>query len=80
LIKYDITKQIYKRGVQPDSTAAAQSKNFGMNTVMTHRAFGKNAEEALGAVRDEAARLELLLSRFIPVSYTHLTLPTTPYV
>lgn len=68
MLKHDVTKQIYKRGVQPDSTAASQSKNFGMNTVMTHRAFGRNAEEALGAVRDEAARLEALLSRFIPVS------------
>ncbi|KUO74414.1 MAG: thiamine biosynthesis protein ApbE [Clostridia bacterium BRH_c25] len=39
-----------------------------MSTVMTHRAFGKHAEESLRAVRDEAVRLEELLSRFIPVS------------
>ncbi|HYF81749.1 MAG TPA: FAD:protein FMN transferase [Clostridia bacterium] len=51
-----------------NSTVVAESKNFGMSTVMTHRAFGKHAEEALRAVRDEAVRLEELLSRFIPVS------------
>lgn len=44
---------------------AAQLQNFGMSTAMTHGAFGKHAEEALGAVRDEAVRLEELLSRFI---------------
>jgi len=51
-----------------DSTVVAQSINYGMSTVMTHRAFGKHAEESLRAVRDEAVRLEELLSRFIPVS------------
>lgn len=48
-----------------DSTAVAESKNFGMSTVMTHKAFGKHAGESLGAVRDEAVRLEGLLSCFI---------------
>ncbi len=51
-----------------DRVIAAQSKNFGMSTVMTHKAFGKHAEEALRAVRGEAVRLEELLSRFIPTS------------
>lgn len=46
----------------------AQSMNLGMSTVMTHRAFGKHAEESLIVVRDEAVRLEKLLSRFIPGS------------
>lgn len=46
----------------------AESKNLGMSTVMTHRAFGKDAEESLKAVQDEAVRLEELLSRFIPGS------------
>jgi thiamine biosynthesis lipoprotein len=39
-----------------------------MSTVFTHRAFGPRAEEALQAVREEAARLEKLLSRFIAES------------
>ena len=51
-----------------DRAVVAESKNLGMSTVMTHRAFGKRAEEAISAVHDEAARLEELLSRFIPVS------------
>ena len=51
-----------------NSTAVAQSMNHGMSTVMTHKAFGKHAEESLKAVRNEAVRLEELLSRFIPGS------------
>jgi FAD:protein FMN transferase len=51
-----------------NSTAVAQSMNHGMSTVITHRAFGKLAEESLRVVRDEAVRLEELLSRFIPGS------------
>lgn len=51
-----------------DRAAVAQSMNHGMSTVMTHKAFGKHAEESLRAVRDEAVRLEELLSRFIPGS------------
>lgn len=45
-----------------------ETAHLGMNTVMTHRAFGKFAEKALQAVRGEAARLEKLLSRFVPGS------------
>ncbi len=45
-----------------------QKEYTGMNTVMTHRAFGKHAGIALGAVSNEARRLEGLLSRFIPRS------------
>ena len=30
--------------------------------------------------KDEVTKLELQLEQEIPVSYTHLTLPTTPYV
>jgi thiamine biosynthesis lipoprotein len=47
---------------------ASESVNHGMSTVMTHRAYGRYAEKALKAVRDEAVRLEELLSRFIPGS------------
>jgi thiamine biosynthesis lipoprotein len=39
-----------------------------MGTVMTHRAFGKHAEACLQAVCGEVARLERLLSRFLPGS------------
>lgn len=48
--------------------AVSQSVNYGMNTVMTHKAYGKHAEASLKAVRSEAARLERLLSRFLPES------------
>lgn len=51
-----------------NSTAVAESMNHGMSTVMTHKAFGKHAEESLRAVRNEAVRLEKLLSRFRPGS------------
>lgn len=49
-------------------TATAQSMNFGMGTEMTHKVFGKHAEEALRAVESEAVRLEKILSRFMPGS------------
>jgi FAD:protein FMN transferase len=51
-----------------DSAAVAQSMDYGMSTVMTHRAFGKHAEESLRAVHSEAVRLEELLSRYLPGS------------
>ena len=54
--------------MQMETAEMAESMNFGMSTVMTHRAFGRHAEEALRAVREEAVRLEELLSRFIPAS------------
>jgi thiamine biosynthesis lipoprotein len=60
--------EVRKGGIQVNSTAVAQSMNHGMSTVMTHKAFGKHAEESLRAVRDEAVRLEELLSCFIPGS------------
>ena len=50
------------------NAVVAQSTNFGMGTVMTHRVFGKHAEEALRVVEDEALRLEKILSRFLPGS------------
>ncbi|MDF2524418.1 MAG: thiamine biosynthesis protein ApbE [Clostridiales bacterium] len=46
----------------------AQSINLGMGTVITHRAFGKHAEESLKAVGEEALRIEKMLSCFIPES------------
>ncbi|MHB8072026.1 MAG: FAD:protein FMN transferase [Candidatus Cryosericum sp.] len=51
-----------------DSPAVAQSVDYGMSTVMTHRAFGKHAGNSLRAVHDEAVRLEELLSRYLPGS------------
>lgn len=46
----------------------AQITQTAMGTVMSHRAFGTYAEESLGAVCKEIARLEGLLSRFRPDS------------
>ena len=43
-------------------TVDAQSMNFGMGTVMTHKAFGQHAQESLRAVSYEAERLEEMLS------------------
>jgi thiamine biosynthesis lipoprotein len=43
-------------------------QHMGMSTLMTHRAYGEHAEEALRAVRGEAERLESLMSRFIAES------------
>jgi thiamine biosynthesis lipoprotein len=40
----------------------------GMGTVMTHRAFGRHADEALERVLDWAAQLEASMSRFVPSS------------
>lgn len=37
---------------------------WGMGTEMLHRAYGVNSEKALEAVKEEAQRLEKLLSRF----------------
>lgn len=57
-----------KGDMQVAGAADVQLKNFGMNTVMEHRAFGRYAAEALQAVRNEAVRLEKLLSRYVPGS------------
>ncbi len=42
--------------------------HFGMGTVMSHQIYGAQAQDCLAAVRAELARLERLLSRFIPES------------
>lgn len=46
----------------------AQITHPAMGTVMTHKAFGSDAEDSLAAVCREVARLEGLLSRFLPDS------------
>jgi FAD:protein FMN transferase len=48
--------------------SVAQMTHCAMGTVMTHRAFGSRAREGLDAVRKEVARIEALLSRFLPDS------------
>ena len=68
MAKQYIIKQIWEGVIKVEIAEDAQSVNLGMSTVMTHRAFGKYAEESLRAVRYEAIRLEELLSRFIPGS------------
>lgn len=42
----------------------AQTTQYAMGTVMTHKAFGKFAEDSLSAVCEEVERIEGLLSRF----------------
>lgn len=46
----------------------AEFLNYGMSTVITHQAFGKDAEKSLKAVGEEAIRIEGILSCFIPES------------
>ncbi|MBN1219507.1 MAG: FAD:protein FMN transferase [Anaerolineae bacterium] len=46
----------------------AQVTRLAMGTVMTHKAFGRHAEECLNAVCAEVVHLEKILSRFLPES------------
>lgn len=52
----------------PQSDIATRTTHFAMGTVMSHMAFGLNAEEGLAAVCSEIARIEGRLSRFLPGS------------
>ena len=49
-------------------TLVSQTTHCAMGTVMTHKAFGLRAQEALDAACGQVARLEKLLSRFLPGS------------
>jgi thiamine biosynthesis lipoprotein len=51
-----------------ENRLVAQTTHCAMGTVMNHKAFGQNAEESLEAVCREVARIEKLLSRFLPDS------------
>ncbi len=51
-----------------DTQLVAQTAHYAMGTVMTHKAYGIYAENSLDAVCHEVARLEDLLSRFLPDS------------
>ena len=51
-----------------ENKLVAQTTHHAMGTVMTHKAFGLHSEESLDAVCREIARLEGLLSRFLPES------------
>jgi FAD:protein FMN transferase len=44
---------------------SAQFTNFGMGTDISHKAFGKNAEQSLKAVEKEAIRIEGNLSKYL---------------
>ena len=50
------------------NSQVAQTTHHAMGTVMVHKAFGHHAEESIQAVCQEVARLEGLLSRFLPAS------------
>lgn len=51
-----------------EESAAATVTRHAMGTVMSHKAFGRLAEDSLTAVCSEVARLEGLLSRFLAES------------
>lgn len=51
---------------EPQTTA--HNTHPAMGTIMTHKAFGWNADETLLAVEMEIQRLEALFSRFLPAS------------
>lgn len=53
---------------QPEDRLMAQATHCAMGTVMTHKAFGLLADDSLLAACREVARLEGLLSRFLPGS------------
>jgi len=48
--------------------AVALGMNCGMGTEMTHMIYGKHGEEAIRSVKGEAARLENMLSPYLPGS------------
>src|SRR5574338_688374 len=52
----------------PIPAAASQATHFAMGTVMSHKLFGPYSENGLAAAVREIARIEALLSRFIPTS------------
>jgi len=51
-----------------ENRLVSQMTHCAMDTVMTHKAFGLNAEDSLESVHREIARIEKLLSRFLPDS------------
>ncbi|MDY6878546.1 MAG: FAD:protein FMN transferase, partial [Chloroflexota bacterium] len=51
-----------------ENRLVAQTIHCAMGTVMTHKAFGLNAKDSLKSVCREVARIEGLLSRFLPDS------------
>jgi FAD:protein FMN transferase len=51
--------------VLEENRPVAQTTHSAMGTIMTHKAFGLNAEGGLAAVRREITRIEGLLSRFL---------------
>jgi thiamine biosynthesis lipoprotein len=54
-----------KMEISTDQMTAAQTTQLAMNTVMSHKVFGRHAEGALLAASEEITRIEQLLSRFI---------------
>lgn len=51
-----------------ETKLAAQTTQYAMGTIMTHKAYGTHAESCLAAVQREVSRIEGLLSRFLPES------------
>jgi len=57
-----------KTGMSTQSSPAARMTHRAMGTVMTHKAFGEYAQDCLATVGMEIARLENLLSCYLPGS------------
>lgn len=53
-----------------ENRLVAQTTHCAMGTVVTHKAFGLHAKDSLKAICREVARIEGLLSRFLPDSET----------
>jgi len=51
-----------------DDTVFIRTSHHAMGTVMSHKAYGRDAEQCLAAVCGEVEWLECLLSRFLPES------------
>lgn len=57
-----------KAGIQLNKKMIAQSANDGMGTIITHKVYGEQAQEALRSAEEETVRLEGILSWFDPDS------------
>jgi FAD:protein FMN transferase len=57
-----------KADMLQENKLVAQTTQYAMGTVMTHKAFGLQAEDGVEAVCQEVARIEGQLSRFLPDS------------
>ena len=69
------TREIVTGAIQDTQDKAAVAQSGSLDGTLTYKQIGKNATRLKGS---KLLRAEVDLLR--AVSYTHLTLPTTPYV